>query len=221
MPPAAPGHYGDTGYARRRSADSETFEGQSKMRELVLTCALAMLGSGCVEVISHRDEFDAGPDIVIRDSTGEPEVGGGGECQSGVRWNGNNPDAVHFPGRPCMGSGCHSATSRTPMTIGGTVYPIKGQHDEDNCYGLNPAMTPAAIVPMDSPMGMELIGRLAINGSGNFYSNKALPQSFHVKVISMGREALQNSPVTDGNCNSCHTRDGVAGAKGRITPEPP
>jgi hypothetical protein len=183
-----------------------------------------MLGSGCVEVISHRDEFDAGPDVAIRDVTaGEPEAASGA-CQSGVRWSGNDPSALHFPGRPCMGSGCHSDKSKTPMTIGGTIYPLKGDHDDDNCNGLNSSMVGAAVAILDGPMGAELPsfgGRLQVNTAGNFYSAKALPPSFHVKVISGGRDAFQLSAVTDGNCNSCHTKDGVAGAKGRIVPETP
>jgi hypothetical protein len=192
------------------------------MRELVLTCVLALVGSGCVEVVSHRDDFDAGPDIVIRDSTGEPEASGGA-CQSGVRWTGNDTSALHFPGRPCMGSGCHSATSKIPMTIGGTVYPLKGEHDDDNCNGLNSTQVGAAVAPTDGPgaMATELIGRVQVNPAGNFYSNKALPPSFYVLLHSQSRVALHLSAVTDGNCNSCHTKDGVAGAKGRIVPEPP
>jgi mono/diheme cytochrome c family protein len=174
-------------------------------------------------VISHRDEFDAGPDVVIRDVTaGEPEAASGA-CQSGVRWTGNDPSAVHFPGRPCMGSGCHSATSRTPMTIGGTLYSEKGLNDDDNCNGLNSMMVPAGVAILDGPMGGEVaaIGRLQTNSAGNFWANKALPQSFHVKVVAQSRDAFKKMPVTDGNCNSCHTKDGVAGAKGRIFPEPP
>jgi hypothetical protein len=189
------------------------------MRELVLTCALTLLGSGCVEVVSHRDDFDAGPDIVVRDTTGEAEASLG-QCTSGVRWMGGNDSAVHNPGRPCMGSGCHSATSKTPMTIAGTVYPFMGDHDDDNCNGINASMMGAAIGILDDN-GNDMGQRIQVNNAGNFYAKRDLPPSFKVRLYSQGRDIAQMSPITDGNCNSCHTKDGVAGAKGRIVPAPP
>src|SRR5215212_6529497 len=192
------------------------------MRELVLTCALAILGSGCVEVISHRDEFDAGPDIVISDGPMEAEASGG-QCTSGQRWTlaMNSPSPLMTPARPCLGPGCHTSSSKTQFTMAGTVYPLKGEHDVDDCNGIDGQGV--AVVPMDD-MGNELIGRIQLNSVGNFTTNKALPSSYKVKVIRGGAEAIMKAAVTDplgGNCNYCHTRDDYMGAKGRIVPLAP
>jgi hypothetical protein len=190
------------------------------MRELVLTCAFAMLGAGCVEVVSHRDEFDAGPDIVMTDATAEPEVNLG-QCVSGVRWGGGTPSQVHNPGKACLASGCHSPTSKTPMTLGGTVYPLKGEHDDDDCYGIDPTMGGVGVEILDMD-GMSLnIPRLQVNGSGNFYTAKALPPAYRVVVHSGGRQARQMTTVSNGDCNYCHRKEDFMGAKGRIVPAPP
>ena len=187
------------------------------MRELVLTCALSLLGSGCVEVISHVDEFDAGnPDVKSTDVVAE-EAPPMGQCTSGVRWMGMNPSPAHNPGRTCMASGCHSANSKAPFTIAGTVYPLKGDHDDDDCNGIDGASG----VSITDEAGMELFPRLQVNSAGNFYTTKSIPGTFRVKLFSQGREIAQMSTVSDGNCNSCHSKDGVAGAKGRIVPPPP
>lgn len=189
------------------------------MRELVLTCALAMLGSGCVEVVSHRDEFDAGPDVAPSDGRAEVEVSSG-LCQSGVRWSGGMASALHFPGRPCMGGGCHTTMSKTPMTMGGTVYPLKGEHDEADCNGVNGSG--AAIVVMDDS-GNELpgVGRIQLNNAGNFYTARTLPPSYKVKLLYLGSEAPMIAPVTNGDCNYCHTSEDYMMAKGRIVPKAP
>lgn len=188
------------------------------MRELVLTCAMAILGSGCVDVVSHIDEFDSGPDVKLTDGPREAETSGG-QCVSGQHWTGGTtPSGLHYPGRPCMGSGCHTSSSKTQFTMAGTVYPLKGDHDENDCNGIDGAGV--AVVPTDD-MAMEFAGRLQLNPAGNFTSNKPLPPSFHVKVVALGREAAQVSAVMDGNCNYCHTPEGLMGAKGRILPLAP
>ncbi|HUR56288.1 MAG TPA: hypothetical protein VM029_01165 [Opitutaceae bacterium] len=188
------------------------------MRELVLTCVCAVLGSGCVEVISHRDEYDAGPDIVIRDGTGEAEASGGA-CQTGQRWTGGNtPSAVHFPGRACLASGCHTPNSKVPFTLAGTVYPVKGDHDENDCNGIDGTGT--AVVPFEDGTNVEY-GRIQLNSVGNFTStNKMLPPSYKVKVIRGGADFVMKAPVTNGDCNYCHTPEDYMGAKGRIIPGP-
>jgi hypothetical protein len=188
------------------------------MRKLVLSCVMALLGSGCVEVISHVDDFDAGPDVKPFDATGEPEASSGGPCMSGVRWNGSNNDLMN-PGVPCMGSGCHTSSSKSPLTLAGTVYPPNGRRDENNCNGINGSGVAVAIMDEN---GVEVGGRLQVNAAGNFYTNRMLPPSYKVKVISMGREAVMEAPVTDGNCNYCHTSDpAFMMAKGRIAPKEP
>jgi hypothetical protein len=194
------------------------------MRELVLTCAMAMLGAGCVEVIPHIDEYDAGPPDVGKpsDAAGEPEVMMG-PCQSGVRWTQGDttPSQVMTPGKPCMNAGCHSTTSKTPMTLGGTLYPLKGEHDDDNCNGLNSMMVGAAIEILDLEGNPALPNRLQINPAGNFWSSRPLPPSFKVKIHSQGRVAEKMNPVSNGDCNYCHRKEDFMGAKGRIVPAAP
>ena len=104
------------------------------------------------------------------------------------------------------------------MTLAGTVYAFEGVRDDNDCNGVDGAGM--AITVMDD-MGMEIFPRIQVNSVGNFYTNKALPASFRVKVIGMGREAVMQTVVTDGNCNSCHTAGGNMGALGRIFPQPP
>ena len=194
------------------------------MRELVLTCAFALLGSGCVEVVSHIDDFDAGnPDVKVADDVAKEAAPPMGQCASGVRWMGTAASAVHYPGRSCLASNCHAANAKMPFTIAGTVYPVhpvKGDHDDDDCNGIDSSQMPSAVGIQDE-MGGDVFPRLQVNTAGNFFTTKAVPPSYRVKVYSQGREISQISAVTDGNCNSCHSKDGVAGAKGRIIPQPP
>ena len=180
-----------------------------------------MLGSGCVEVVSHRDEFDSGPDIKPTDATGEPEASGG-KCTSGRRWtSGNMASEGMTPGRPCMGAGCHTDSSPTKLTLAGTVYPLMGERDENDCNGIDGNGT--AIAVMDEMTG-EILQRIAINGVGNFNYRAPLPARYKVKLLALGREAVMMAPITsvaDGNCNLCHTPENFMGAKGRIVPAPP
>jgi hypothetical protein len=193
------------------------------MRELVLTCAMTMLGAGCVEVIPHRDEFDAGIDVAMTDGSGEPEVMSG-KCFSGRRWTGGTMgSALMNPGVPCMGPGCHSPTSKTPMTMGGTVYDKRGDRDDNDCNGIDGAGM--AIAVWDEGNTMEVHTRIQINGVGNFFTAKSLPPVYRVRVIQGGREAIMKAPVNGamggGDCNFCHQAVDYMGAKGRIFPEPP
>jgi hypothetical protein len=196
-----------------------SFEGQSKMKELVLTCVLALLGSGCVNVVSHRDEFDAGPDTAPSDAKGEPEAASG-KCSSGVRWTqGTMASPAMTPGRACMGSGCHTPNSKRPFTLAGTLYPLGGERDENDCNGEG---ANGAVIPLDENM-MEIpsVGRLIITPMGNFFTDKPLPPTFRVKVAVQGREAVMVAPVTNGDCNFCHSPDDFMMAKGRIVPKAP
>ena len=194
------------------------------MRELVLMSAMALLGAGCVEVIPHIQDFDAGPDTVVADVTGEPDVMLG-KCMSGRRWTGGKGTALMNPGVPCMGPGCHSPTSKSPiepMTMAGTIYPLGGERDENDCNGIDPVGIALAV--MDDA-GMEVIPRIQLNQAGNFYTSKALPDTYKVKIIQQGREVPMIAPVNGrmngGDCNFCHQAVDYMGAKGRIVPPRP
>jgi hypothetical protein len=65
-------------------------------------------------------------------------------------------------------------------------------------------------------MDNEFIARIQVGPVGNFYTSKALPPSFRVKVVARGMEFRMMAPVTDGNCNYCHSPDGFMNAAGRI-----
>ena len=192
------------------------------MRELVLTCAMAILGSGCVSVVSHVDEYDAGPPPPPADAKSEVEAVVMGPCSSGVRWNNNMPPTDRMnPGMPCWGAaGCHTSSSTTKLTAAGTIYPLNGLHDENNCNGLDSTMTGAAIAILDVDTGAELGTRLVMNPAGNFWTTRSLPPRYKVKLVSSGREIAMDAPVSDGNCNYCHSAEGIMMAKGRIIPPP-
>ena len=196
-----------------------------EMRELVLMSAMALLGAGCVEVIPHIQEFDAGPDITMIDVTGEPEVSVG-KCMSGRRWTGGTMGSqLMNPGVPCMGPGCHSPTGKgaLQMTLGGTIYGLGGERDDNDCNGIDGSGMAVAV--WDEGMTMEVIPRLQVNGVGNFFTTRALPDTYKVEVIQQGRKAPMlaaiNGKMNGGDCNYCHSAADFMGAKGRIVPARP
>jgi hypothetical protein len=184
---------------------------------------MAILGSGCVSVVSHIDDYDAGAPPPISDAKSEVEAMVSGPCASGVHWNNAMPPtALMNPGVPCWGAaGCHTPGSKTILTAAGTIYPFNAQHDENNCYGLDSTVALGAIAFMDVDTGAELFARPVTNPSGNFSTSKPLPPSYKVKLVSQNREIAMIAPVTDGNCNYCHSAEGISMAKGRMYPAPP
>jgi len=57
---------------------------------------------------------------------------------------------------------------------------------------------------------------LTPNAVGNFSSMTAVAKPYRAKVTFMGRERLMITPQTNGDCNSCHTQNGMTMAPGRI-----
>ena len=106
------------------------------------------------------------------------------------------------------------------MTLGGTVYGLGGERDENDCYG----MDTGAIAVLDL-QGMEISTRIQVNPAGNFYTERALPDTYKVKLISQGREITMDTPINGkmngGDCNYCHSAADFMGAKGRIVPARP
>jgi hypothetical protein len=111
-------------------------------------------------------------------------------------------------------------SSKTKMTFGGTIYSIKGAHDEDNCNGLDSRMEGAAIEVLELDGSPAAIPRASINPAGNFYGDRPLPAMFRVRLHSGGRTIEKMTPVSNGDCNYCHRQDDFMGAKGRIVPAP-
>ena len=162
---------------------------------------------------------DGGPSIL--DAASDFDAGATFRCSSGSVWTGGSAASpLMTPGAPCMASGCHTSSSPTPMTMAGTVYALAGLRDDNDCNGVDGSGMAIAVMD-DMGMGMEIFPRIQVNSVGNFFTSRTLPASFRVKLIAMGREAVMQTSVTDGNCNSCHTARGNMGALGRIFPQPP
>jgi hypothetical protein len=121
------------------------------------------------------------------------------QCTSGRRWtSGNGP--TMSPGDICQG--CHG------FSIAGTVYPTI--HETGLCYGVNGGaqvvITPSCGTPIT----------LTVNSAGNFYYNGSLRMPYTAKVVVNGAERVMVTPQTLGDCNACHTQNGLQGAPGRI-----
>jgi cytochrome c553 len=54
------------------------------------------------------------------------------------------------------------------------------------------------------------------NQSGNFTSNQAIATPYTARLVTADGERKMFTPQTIGDCNSCHTQDGMSGAPGRI-----
>jgi hypothetical protein len=184
---------------------------------------MALLGTGCVSVVSHVSEYDAGPDGAASDG-GDAEAGSPLKCSSGKWWTGDNtPNAGMTPGKACNTNMCHGMGSKMPFALAGTIYSLPGSNDADNCQGVDGVGMAVVAFALDDPTNeLGSPGRIPINGAGNFSTNKPLPPEFKVKVIQGGREAVMMAPIVlsrgDGDCNACHSAEGRLMAKGRITP---
>lgn len=121
------------------------------------------------------------------------------KCTSGRRWtSGNGP--TMSPGDICQG--CHG------FTISGTVYPTI--HETGLCYGINGGAEVVVTPECGTPI------RLEVNSAGNFYYMGSLRLPFTAKVVVNGKERVMVGPQTIGDCNACHTQNGLQGAPGRI-----
>lgn len=133
-------------------------------------------------------------------------------CSSEVYWTmGDEEDPKMHPGVACIE--CHQEEDEGPeLLIAGTVYPTG--HEPDDCYGV------AEILVEVTDANLQVV-ELHANGSGNFMLEaEDAPAGFAppylVKVVSDLGERSMAMPVTDGDCNGCHTQDGAEDALGRI-----
>ena len=55
------------------------------------------------------------------------------------------------------------------------------------------------------------------NGNGNFYGSASLTFPITALVTFDGAARAMTTPVSSGDCNSCHTQTGTNGAPGRVT----
>jgi hypothetical protein len=104
------------------------------------------------------------------------------------------------PGDICQG--CHG------FTIAGTVYPTL--HETGLCYGINGGAEVVITPVCGTPITLE------VNSAGNFYYTGTVRLPFTAKVVVNGKERVMVGPQTLGDCNACHTQNGLQGAPGRI-----
>ena len=170
----------------------------------VRTCTPQGIGYG--ECVCGGETGDGG---TIDDEGGPPVE----SCTSKSAWTGGlRGSAEMTPGRACMA--CHVTAPAAPQyTVAGTVYPGPGRRDADDCNGVD-GLGIAVAVLTDS--GDEIGPRLQLNGVGNFFSTRAMPTSYRVKVLAGGRESVKQRPIMTGDCNLCHTASGAFGASGRL-----
>jgi hypothetical protein len=124
-------------------------------------------------------------------------------------------DANMQPGAAC--ATCHvllgAATGHT-FDVSGTVYATA--HEPDNCNGVSVS---GAVVIITDANAMDT--SLPINAVGNFYHDDllgfaAFKQPLKARVVYNGLTRKMLTPITNGNCNSCHTETGAMNAPGRI-----
>jgi cytochrome c553 len=130
------------------------------------------------------------------------------KCSSGQTYIGEEGSTMR-PGEACIN--CHESRGEGPrLTIAGTVYPTG--HEPNDCRGAN-RDTGVSIVITDAD-GNEYT--LEPNQSGNFTSNQAIATPYTARLVTADGERKMFTPQTIGDCNSCHTQDGMSGAPGRI-----
>ena len=137
-------------------------------------------------------------------------------CSSGEIWTYSDKDSpLMNPGRSCVK--CHAETNdegHAPFyKVAGTV--MQSLHDSDDCRGA-PQMT---IVLTDAN---ETEWVMVGNSAGNFWLDPTAEVAMPLKTARIidehGNERVKQVKVSDGDCASCHTRDGADGAPGRLIP---
>jgi mono/diheme cytochrome c family protein len=110
------------------------------------------------------------------------------------------------PGQACIT--CHTIKKGPAFKIAGTIYPTA--HEPDDCYGIG---GPLNVIVTDAN---GTVTTIKVGASGNFSSRAAIVPPFHVKVTDGVKERAMAGALTAGDCNSCHTEQGLNGAPGRI-----
>lgn len=135
-------------------------------------------------------------------------------CTSGTYWtrHDHGSELMH-PGMACID--CHNLGEGPdfPLTIGGTVYPTV--REPDDCNGASEALAGAQVVVTVTGSDGATI-RLTTNEAGNFMYDRPVAFPITATVEVDGRVRAMTTPATSGDCNTCHTETGTAGAPGRI-----
>lgn len=149
------------------------------------------------------------PDMAMGGNS--PDLGVVSMCTSNVRWTkGSQGSPQMHPGAACVA--CHKNSNAAPkFTIAGTIYPTL--HEPDDCNGIDGTKRAVQIVVTDNN---GKVITLAPNVAGNFYSMAAIALPFRVRIVSGNKTNVMASAQSSGDCDSCHTEKGAAGAPGRI-----
>ncbi len=141
------------------------------------------------------------------DAGTDPLFDGPSVCTSGAKWTrGDRGSSLMHPGRACIT--CHAQNRGPAFTIAGTVYPTA--HEPDECNGANAG---AQVVITDAD---GKVTKIAVNASGNFFSQVPIALPFRAKVVVGTKERAMFGSQKTGDCNSCHTEKGDNSAPGRI-----
>lgn len=134
-------------------------------------------------------------------------------CSSGEIWTYTDKDSpLMNPGRSCVQ--CHAEVNdpaHAPLyTVAGTV--MLAEDEADDCRGAA-WMT----VVLTDAGGSEWT--MTGNSAGNFWldPDSKLAPPFVARIVDgSGNELVKQTPVSDGDCAACHTREGASGARGRL-----
>jgi len=91
-----------------------------------------------------------------------------------------------------------------------------GVHDKNLCKSPPPVGGKIEIIDKN---GVVTLTINVTNPSGNFRSNSLIntvAMPYTARITANGRTATMVTPQTLGDCNQCHTEQGLQGAPGRI-----
>jgi hypothetical protein len=132
------------------------------------------------------------------------------QCTSGMTWTGGNQGSfLMHPGGTCLT--CHEAYEHAPtFSAAGTLYPTAHEPTDCNGYGGKDAV-------IEITDANKKVYQLTPNTVGNFIlADPGFTPPYTVKVLYQGRTRQMFGAQVNGDCNSCHSQNGSAGAPGRI-----
>jgi hypothetical protein len=147
-------------------------------------------------------------------------------CTSNLYWvmgeNNDSPGGVHLdkegpwmnPGLACINCHQNQGNNGPIVLLGGTVYPTV--HEPDLCYGVDGTTTDAHVEVLDAH-GQTFT--MPIEATGDFslrVGNGKVSFPITAKIVANGKERHMSTPQSSGDCNGCHTEQGMNGAPGRI-----
>lgn len=126
-------------------------------------------------------------------------------CTSGKTYT-RGENANMRPGEACQA--CHQQKGGPAFALAGTVYPTA--HEPNDCNG-----SPGPVTVSVTDKNGKVV-KMTVNGVGNFSSRTRVTAPFKVVLTAGTKTRAMAGSVTSGDCNSCHTLNGLNGAPGRI-----